>query len=112
MSYPVDMNDLQYDLKTWTEKQFPQRTLQSILAHLRKEISELEESPDDIMEFADCFMLLCDAASYQNIAMSDIWRAMGEKLQINKNRKWGKPNSEGFVEHIRSSDDTTGKTTP
>ena len=87
MSYPIDMNDLQYDLKTWTEKQFPQRTLQSILRHLEKEIQELEAEPNDIMEFADCFMLLLDAASYQDISISDIWRAMGEKLEINKARK-------------------------
>ena len=104
MSYPVDVNDLQYDLKSWTEKQFPSRNMRSILNHLRKEIAELEEAPDDIMEFADCFMLLFDAASYQGLHMSDIWRAMGEKLEINKARKWGKPNSEGFVEHIKQSE--------
>ena len=101
MSYAVDMNDLQYDLKSWTEKQFPTRSLESITNHLKKEIQELLDDPDDIMEFADCFMLLLDAASYQGHKMSDIWRAMGKKLEINKNRQWGEPNEEGFVEHIK-----------
>lgn len=101
MSYPFDINDLQCDLKQWTEKQFPQRTMASILAHLRKETHELEAAPKDIMEFADCMMLLLDAASYQGIHASDILRACGEKLVINKARKWGAPNAQGFVEHIR-----------
>ena len=100
MSYPIDMNDLQYDIKAWTERQFPERTLHSILRHLESEIKEIENKPDDIMEFADAFMLLLDAASFQGIHMGDIWRAMGEKLEINKKRKWGKPNSQGFVEHL------------
>ena len=100
MGYPIDMNDLQNDLKAWTEKQFPTRNMGSITNHLMSEIGELLENPNDIMEFADCFMLLVDAASYQGIHMSDIWRAMGEKLEINKKRKWGEPNKQGFVEHI------------
>lgn len=100
MGYPIDMNDLQHDLKKWTEKQFPSRNMESITNHLKSEIGELLENPTDIIEFADCFMLLVDAASYQGIHMSDIWRAMGEKLEINKKRKWGEPNEQGFVEHI------------
>lgn len=101
MSYPIDMNDLQYDLRKWTGKQFPERTMHSILSHLKSEIEELEAAPKDIMEFADCFMLLLDAASFQDIYMSDIWRAIGEKLEINKKRDWGNPNADGFVEHIK-----------
>jgi len=104
MSYPTDMNDLQYDLRKWTEKQFTTRDMNSILRHLEKEILELEAEPKDIMEFADCFMLLLDAASFQDIYMSDIWRAIGEKLEINKKRKWGKPNADGFVEHVKHTD--------
>lgn len=100
MSYPIDMNDLQYDLRQWTEKQFPTRSMRSILAHLREEIQELEDQPKDIKEFADCFMLLLDAASFQEIYISDIWRAAGEKLIENKDRTWGEPNEEGFCEHI------------
>lgn len=103
MSYPVDVNDIQHDLKIWTEKTFPQRTMGSILAHLRSEIAEIEENPDDIMEFADAFMLLFDAVSYQGFHMSEVYRAMDRKLEINKARKWGRPNAEGFVEHIKES---------
>lgn len=100
MSYPTDINDLQYDLKTWTEKQFPQRNTASIMAHLRKETAEVEAEPLDIMEYADCMMLLLDAASYNGLHASDILRACGENLVINKSRKWGKANDQGFVEHV------------
>ena len=101
MSYSIDMNDRQYELAQWTSKQFPKRSMHSIISHLRTELTELEESPTDIMEFADCFMLLLDAASFQKLAISDIWTAIGRKLEINKARVWGKPNEDGFVEHVR-----------
>jgi hypothetical protein len=103
MTYPTDINDLQYELKTWTEKQFPQRTTHSIAAHLRKETLELEAAPNDIMEYADCMMLLLDAASFNGIHASDILNACYEKLAINKKRTWGEVNDEGFVEHVRFS---------
>lgn len=106
MSFPDLYEDvLQANLREWTEKQFPTRNLHSILAHLHKEIAELEQKPDDMYEFADCFMLLFDAASFQNKRMSDIFIAIEQKLEINKKRKWGEPNSEGFTEHIREKDD-------
>lgn len=101
MGYPQDPNDLQHDLKTWTEKTFPKRTFSSILRHLESEIKELEKQPTDIMEFADCLMLLIDAASFQSIHLSDIITATREKLEINKKRKWGRPNAEGYVEHLK-----------
>jgi len=101
MSYLIDINDLQFDLKSWTEKQFPQRTTSSILAHLRKETEEVEGDPKDIMEYADCMMLLLDAASYNGVRASDILTACYTKLSINKKRNWGSPNDQGFVEHVK-----------
>lgn len=53
------------------------------------------------MEYADCYMLLMDAARTQGIYLSDIHTAAGEKLEINKKRKWGEPNADGSVEHVR-----------
>lgn len=100
MSYPSDINDLQHELKCWTEKQFPNRDTASICAHLRKETYEVLEAPKDVMEYADCMMLLLDAASYNGVRSSDIVRACYEKLAINKDRKWGEPNDQGFVEHV------------
>ena len=101
MSYPIDMNDLQYDLNKWTAEQFKGQPLSGKFAHLRKEIAELEANPNDLMEYADCYMLLVDIAGKNNIQLSDIHRAAGEKLVINKNRTWGEPNDDGSVEHVR-----------
>lgn len=102
MSYPIDMNDLQYDLNKWTAEQFKGQPLSGKFAHLRKEIAELEANPSDLMEYADCYMLLVDIAGKNNIQLSDIHRAAGEKLVINKNRTWGEPNDDGSVEHVRN----------
>ena len=99
MSYPTDIDDLQHALKQWTEKQFPTRNTGSIMAHLKSEADEVEENATDVFEYADCMMLILDAASYNNIHASDILRACEEKLEINKNRTWGEPNSDGFCEH-------------
>ena len=101
MGYPVDMNDLQYDLNKWTSEQFPDQPLSGKFAHLRKELDELEADPSDIVEYADCYMLLIDIAGKNNIRLSDIHRAAGEKLEVNKKRDWGKPNADGSVEHVR-----------
>lgn len=101
MGYSSDINDLQHDLKCWTEKQFPQRNTNGICAHLRKETAEVEKSPKDVIEYADCMMLLLDAASYNGIHASDILSACYKKLDINKSRKWGKPNAQGFTEHVK-----------
>lgn len=101
MSYPTDINDLQHHLSAWTSKTFPSRTTASIMAHLRSETLEVEKSPDDVTEHADCLMLLMDAASLRGIAFSEVISAAIDKLEVNKRRKWGKPNAEGFVEHLK-----------
>lgn len=85
----------------------------SKVKHLEKEVFELadairystENSPADVdlrYEFADCFMLLFDAAKKCNFTVDDIMDAMREKLEINRKRKWGDPNEHGVVEHIRT----------
>jgi hypothetical protein len=52
------------------------------------------------MEYADCYMLLMDIASNNGILLSDIHAAAERKLEINKNRKWGKQNKDGSIEHV------------
>jgi hypothetical protein len=53
------------------------------------------------MEFADCFILLFGAAASDGMSYDDICKAIDEKMEINFNRKWGKPNNDGVVNHIR-----------
>lgn len=53
------------------------------------------------MEFADCFTLLFGAASSYGMSYNDILNCIEDKMIINKKRKWGKPDENGVVNHIK-----------
>lgn len=96
------------DISEWSNATFGngQRTI-PIAYHLKKEINELikalekETSKQVINEFSDCFTLLFDCASHYGLKAHDIWLFCQQKLEINKLRKWGKPDKNGVVEHIK-----------
>lgn len=71
------------------------------LAHLVKELGELIDDPYDVMEYADCFMLLLDAARVSGYTADVVLAAAWVKLEVNKKREWGPPNEDGSVEHVR-----------
>lgn len=82
------------------------------LNHLKKEIKEVIESNNSdihdphngaLMEFADCLLLLLDAfrLRHPDLTPQDLLRTCLNKIKINEKREWGKPNSDGSVEHIR-----------
>lgn len=99
-----DVDSLQAQLFEWSSATFGSAEKcgpEGPLNHLRREIDEALETPSDIMEFADMYMLLSDAASRAGHRMSDVLDASVTKLEINKKRQWGKPNAEGFSEHVR-----------
>lgn len=64
-----------------------------------EELIELEENC--IKEAADCFMLLLDSMAHINCSAWTLVCATEIKLEENKKRKWGKPDINGVVEHIR-----------
>lgn len=101
-------------ISDWQNKTFGEATPISKLAHLLQEVVELKEAlvkfghepsmktfDEAKMEYADCFFLLFGSAASFGLSHSDICRAIQEKFEINKARKWGKPNKEGVVEHIK-----------
>ena len=79
-----------------------ERPFSSPLHHLKKEIDEALES-DDPFEFADMLLLLLDSfrKKFPNLDTQDLLRLCDEKLKICLNRKWGKPDENGVIEHIR-----------
>ena len=87
----------QRNVGEWGNVTFPKGTPDSLVAHLRKEMEELAEthSPE---EGADCFLLLLHHAHRCGY---DLMIEAFKKFEINKWRKWGKPNKDGVVEHIR-----------
>ena len=90
----------------WQKETFGEATAQSKLHHLNEEIKELHHAlgnndPEASgLEYADCFILLYGSAAARGMSYEDICKAIRVKMDINKSRKWGKPDSLGIVNHI------------
>lgn len=101
------MNSQQFLTVTkWQNETFEKATSLSKIAHLKREVKELKKdlktnSPAKRLEFADCFILLFGAAASDGMTYEDIVNCVNEKMEINKSRKWGEPESNGVVSHIK-----------
>ena len=82
----------------WSEETFPQSTMKSIATHLAREAEELKNNPGDAMEMADIMLLLGHLVAITGTNLVD---AGYKKLEINRQREWGKVDAEGVVEHVR-----------
>ena len=69
-----------------------------VLTHLKEEVQELIEQPTDLMEWADCLLLLTDAADRAGLSIEDLIDAATLKLEINKKRTWEK-GADGVFRH-------------
>lgn len=118
------LQTLMNDISQWSDSTFgvAQRN-PAIVYHLKKEVNELIEALDKTYaygvdesvgagefgrqiertqyEYADCFMLLLDSASHFGLSAKHLADLSREKLEINKKRKWGKPDKNGVIEHIK-----------
>ena len=65
-----------------------ERTCIAPLLHLQEEVVELIENPADTMEWADCMLLLLDAARRKGHSPDQLFDFCYEKLQVNKKRTW------------------------
>jgi NTP pyrophosphatase (non-canonical NTP hydrolase) len=105
------MELLQLEIGNWQDKTSPKADALSKMSHLAKEIIELNNAllgtsrmfPTNTREgiaeeLADCQHLLFGIASKCGINLYDATR---RKFDINKKRKWGKPDKNGVVEHIK-----------
>lgn len=96
------------EITKWQKETFPKATTHSKLTHLIDEIDELHLSIthnnglEKRLEFADCFFLLFGAAASDGLTYDDICNAIQEKFEINKLRKWGQPNENGVINHIKN----------
>lgn len=86
------------DFLAWANETFPEATAASCVAHLRSEMEELAEAPEDPEELADAAMLIWHAAHHAGV---DLTAAVRAKLVKNQGREWGPTNAEGFREHVR-----------
>lgn len=115
-------NELQREIGTWAEITFPRQTSASIVAHLWREYDELADTVHDRNvrdliegadladavhlrqardvdeEAADCLILLMALA---HLCGFDLLDAAEAKMQVNRERRWGKPDAEDVSEHER-----------
>ena len=71
------------------------------LHHLKGEVDELIENPIDLLEYADCMILLIQSALKVGYNMDVLFYAIQTKHAMNKKRKWGEPDENGVVQHIK-----------
>lgn len=94
------------EITKWQKETFGEATSLSKLLHLEEEIKEVildlhTGNKERNLEFADCFILLFGAAASDGMDYSDICNAVETKMAINRKRKWGKPDENGVVNHIK-----------
>ncbi|RPA65772.1 DUF550 domain-containing protein [Gordonia oryzae] len=85
----------------------PGQRLAGVLDHIRKELKEIEDSPDDITEWADLIILAFDGAMRSGHEPQDIIDAIKTKQTKNEQREWPDwrtqdPNK--AIEHVREAD--------
>ncbi|MBL8713569.1 MAG: DUF550 domain-containing protein [Alphaproteobacteria bacterium] len=92
---------LQDDIGVFTDKTFGESTPQSKAHHLAEEAMEAAADPSDIIEWADCTILLLDAVRKAGFTTDDLYAAVQRKMEINKSRKWGDKDQNGVVRHVK-----------
>lgn len=99
----TEFGRFQEEAGRWSDSVFGvDRNPRGPIAHLKKEVDELLDNPYDDMEYADCLMLILDAARCAGIPADDLLNTAWDKLAINRDlRDWGKPDADGVVEHVR-----------
>lgn len=97
--------------REWSDETFgPGTRLRGVLAHIRKELAEVEEAPLDPSEWADLLILVIDGATRQGIDGEELLAAYHEKMRVNREREW--PDWRGFspdepIEHVHTHSETT-----
>lgn len=59
-----------------------------VLDHIRKELTEIEQSPNDLSEWADLILLALDGAWRRGFGAEEVANAIASKQAINEARKW------------------------
>lgn len=103
MTAHSDWQAFQDELVKWQVETFGPAPARSVIAHLKREAGELHDDPKDVIEYADCMLLLLGAAARVGYDTDILLDACRLKLKINRAREWGPVQSDGTVEHIPRS---------
>jgi hypothetical protein len=93
---------------TWSKQTFgPGSRTQGIVDHIRKELVEIEATPQDLEEWVDVIILALDGAWREGHSPESIARVLEYKLLKNKVRKWPDWRTADVgkaIEHVRDED--------
>ncbi|MEK6849849.1 MAG: dATP/dGTP pyrophosphohydrolase domain-containing protein [Nanoarchaeota archaeon] len=91
--------------RAWSEETFGdgQRTT-DLIKHIQKELKEIAECPNDVMEWIDLIILGFDGALRAGHSPEAVAQALWEKQNINSKRTWIKTSEDQPSEHIRYQD--------
>lgn len=106
-----ELQKLMDDHDAWSDATFgkyeQQRNPVPVILHLSKETGEVVEAINNSMgderilsEYADCFLLLLDAARLSGYDARDLIAGSRKKMELNKTRDWGKMDANGVIEHL------------
>ena len=81
--------DILKEQKEWSQKTFGEgKQTEKICKHIIKELDEVRENPDDLMEWVDVILLSLDGAWRAGYSPIEITQAILEKQHINRDREW------------------------
>lgn len=93
------------DKALWSRRVFGDEiTTTGIVNHIRKELIEIEEKPNDIVEYIDVIFLALDGASRAGYSGKEIVAAWRAKHAKNLSRRWEKT-KDGHSEHVRDGEE-------
>lgn len=87
------LDQLMKEIESFSDNAFGNPTQRNELGPLHKlkdELDELIAKTDDTHEWADCMLLLLDAARRKGFTPEQLFGFCLEKLEINKTRRWVK----------------------
>lgn len=94
--------------KDWSELTFgPGHRSKGVVAHIRKELKEIEEDPLDLKEWVDVIILALDGAWRTGATPHEIVLALLDKQQRNAARTWPDwrtMSEDQAIEHDRSAE--------
>ena len=87
----------------WSGRTFgPGPRPKGVVAHIRKELAEIEAAPGDLYEWIDVVILAFDGAWRAGFTAEQVAAALEDKLVRNMARKWPSiPPQDQPIEHIR-----------
>ena len=108
----TDFHDFAEDHAEWSDNQFglpSVRGPEGPLKHLQKEVKEALAQQNDVSEYADCLLLVLDAARRAGFNSHMLLDAAITKLHINIHREWPKLQDPNLpVEHSKDCAKTKG----